>query len=39
MLKTDTVVIGAGIVGLSIAKEISRKGHEVVILEQHSRAG
>ena len=38
-MKTDTVIIGAGVIGLAIAKEISRKGHEVIVLEQHSRAG
>ena len=38
-MKTDTVIIGAGVIGLAVAKEISRKGHEVVVLEQHSRAG
>ena len=38
-MKTDTVIIGAGVVGLAMAKEISRKGHEVVVLEQHSRSG
>ena len=38
-MKTDTVIIGAGIIGMAIAKEISRKGHEVIVLEQHSRAG
>ena len=36
---TNTVVIGAGVVGLAVAREISRKDHEVVILEQNPRAG
>ena len=38
-MKTDTVIIGAGVVGLAIAREIGRKGHEVIILEKHFRAG
>ena len=38
-MKTDTVIIGAGVVGLAIAREIARKGHEVIILEAHPRAG
>ena len=29
----DTVVIGAGVVGLAIARELARAGREVVVLE------
>ena len=32
MLKTNTVIVGAGIVGLAVAREISTSGHEVVVL-------
>ena len=39
MLKTNTVIVGAGIVGLAVAREISTSGHEVVVLEKHSRSG
>jgi L-2-hydroxyglutarate oxidase LhgO len=29
----DTIVIGAGVTGLAIARELARKGHEVLVLE------
>ena len=35
----DVTIIGAGVVGLSIAKFCSEKGYSVVVLEQESRAG
>lgn len=38
-MKTDTVIIGAGVIGLAIAKEIAKKGHEVIVLEKNHRAG
>ncbi len=38
-LKTDTVVIGSGIVGLACAREIAQKGDQVVVLEKHGRSG
>ena len=36
---TNTVVIGAGVVGLAIAKEISAKNDEVIILEKEGQIG
>ena len=36
---TNTVVIGAGVVGLAIAKEISSKDPEVIILEKERNIG
>ena len=36
---TNTVVIGAGVVGLAIAKEISAKNRETIILEKESKIG
>ena len=36
---TNTVVIGAGVVGLAIAKEISSKDPEVIILEKEGNIG
>ncbi len=35
----ETVIVGAGVVGLSIARELARKGHEVLILEQKNHFG
>ena len=36
---TNTVVIGAGVVGLAIAKEISSKNKEVLVLEKEGKIG
>ena len=36
---TNTVVIGAGVVGLAIAKEISAKTREAIILEKEAKIG
>ena len=36
---TNTVVIGAGVVGLAIAKEISAKNKEVLVLEKEKIIG
>ena len=36
---TNTLVIGAGVVGLAIAKEISAKNNEVIILEKEGQIG
>lgn len=33
MYRVDTVVIGAGVVGLAIAREVARSGREVIVLE------
>jgi len=33
METTDTIVIGAGVVGLAIARELARKGREVIVLD------
>jgi len=35
----DAVVIGAGISGLACASELARRGHSVLVLERHARAG
>ncbi len=39
MDRCEIVVIGAGVVGLAIARELARRGHEVIVLEQHSDIG
>ena len=39
MDRVDAVVVGAGVVGLAIARELARAGSEVVILEQASHFG
>lgn len=35
----DTVVIGAGVVGLAVARELAIQGHEVIVLEAGPRFG
>lgn len=37
--KIETCVIGAGVVGLAIARELALRGQEVLVLEKHSRYG
>ncbi|WP_307796018.1 FAD-dependent oxidoreductase [Amycolatopsis sp. 195334CR] len=38
-LNTDVVVIGAGVIGSSIALELARAGHRVIVLERAPGAG
>lgn len=35
----ETVVVGAGVVGLAIARALSRQGQSVMLLERHDRVG
>lgn len=35
----ETIVIGAGVVGLAIARELALRGQEVMVLEQHDLIG
>jgi len=35
----DVVVIGAGVIGLAIARELALAGREVILLERHERMG
>lgn len=37
--QVDCVVIGAGLIGISIAKSLSMAGHEVILLESHETIG
>ncbi|MEZ5658886.1 MAG: NAD(P)/FAD-dependent oxidoreductase [Burkholderiaceae bacterium] len=39
MERVETAVIGAGVVGLAIARELARRGREVVVLEAESMFG
>lgn len=39
MDKVDCVVIGAGVVGLAVARELSRRGREVILIERHAAIG
>jgi len=39
MADVETVVVGAGVVGLAIAAALARRGQEVVVLERHDRIG
>ena len=36
---TDAIVIGGGVIGLSIARELSCAGKETIVLEKNERAG
>ena len=38
-MKTDIVIIGAGLTGLTTAYLLARKGREVMIIEQMNQAG
>lgn len=37
--KTDTVVIGAGVIGLAVARALALAGREVIVLEAHAGIG
>ena len=39
MDKTQYVIIGAGIIGLAVARKLARAGHKVIVLEKNSRVG
>lgn len=39
ILETQTVVIGAGVVGLAIARALASAGHDVIVLESAGRFG
>jgi monoamine oxidase len=38
-VEADAIVVGAGLAGLSAARELERSGHSVVVLEARQRAG
>ena len=35
----ETIVVGAGVVGLAIARALTSKGQEVMVVEQHELIG
>lgn len=37
--KVDVVVVGAGVVGLAVARALAQVGNEVIVLERHELAG
>ena len=36
---TDVIIIGGGVIGLSIARELSKSGMETIVIEKNERAG
>src|SRR5690349_17008513 len=38
-IDVDSIVIGAGVVGLAVARALAQAGHEVFVLEAEDRAG
>jgi L-2-hydroxyglutarate oxidase LhgO len=36
---TDTLIIGAGVIGLAVARELAASGRDIVVLEQHPGPG
>ena len=38
-LEADTVVIGAGVIGLAVARALARAGRDVLVLERHDHFG
>lgn len=39
METVETAIIGAGVIGLAIARELSRRGHDILILEKNPNFG
>ena len=39
MADIETIVVGAGVIGLAVARELSTAGQEVLVLEQHDTIG
>ena len=39
MERVDCVVIGAGVIGLAVARQLAMSGREVLVLEAASRLG
>jgi L-2-hydroxyglutarate oxidase LhgO len=39
MDSTDVVVVGAGVVGLAVARALAQRGFETLVLERHARPG
>lgn len=39
MDRIDCVVVGAGVIGLAVARELARRGRDVVVIERHPSIG
>lgn len=37
--RVDTIVVGAGVIGLACARSLARRGHEVIVLERATEIG
>ncbi len=38
-MDVDSIVIGAGVIGLAVARQLALSGHETILLERHFQAG
>ena len=39
LVKSDVLVLGAGIVGVCAALHLQKRGHDVILVDRHERAG
>lgn len=37
--RTDVIVIGAGVIGLAVARQLAMSGRSVIVVERHARSG
>ena len=39
LVKADVLVLGAGIVGVSAALHLQKRGRDVILIDRHEKAG